>query len=282
MKKIGVLGTGTMGAGIIQVLAQNGYEVVMRARKQTSIDKGIAIVTKNLEKQVAKEKITAADKDAALARIKGSTDISIVADADLIIEAATEDMEAKKALFKELDELCGPNTILATNTSSLSITEIASATGRPDKVVGMHFFNPVPAMKLVEIIKGLATSEETKKTVVALSEELGKTPVEVEEAPGFVVNRILIPMINEAAGILADGVASAEDIDTAMKLGANHPMGPLALGDLIGLDVVLAIMNVLYTEYGDPKYRPHVLIKKMVRAGKLGRKSGIGFFDYSK
>lgn len=282
MKKIGVLGTGTMGAGIIQVLAQNGYEVVMRARKQTSVDRGIATVTKNLEKQVAKEKITAADKDAALARIKGSTDISIVADADLIIEAATEDMESKKALFKELDELCGPNTILATNTSSLSITEIASATNRPDKVIGMHFFNPVPAMKLVEIIKGLATSEETKKTVVELSEKLGKTPVEVEEAPGFVVNRILIPMINEAAGILADGVASAEDIDTAMKLGANHPMGPLALGDLIGLDVVLAIMNVLYTEYGDPKYRPHVLIKKMVRAGKLGRKSGVGFFDYSK
>lgn len=282
MKKIGVLGTGTMGAGIIQVLAQNGYEVVMRARKQTSIDRGIATVTKNLDKMVAKEKITAADKDAALARIKGSTDISIVADADLIIEAATEDMESKKALFKELDELCGPNTILATNTSSLSITEIASATGRPDKVVGMHFFNPVPAMKLVEIIKGLATSEETKAAVVELAEKLGKTPVEVEEAPGFVVNRILIPMINEAAGILADGVASADDIDTAMKLGANHPMGPLALGDLIGLDVVLAIMNVLYTEYGDPKYRPHVLIKKMVRAGKLGRKSGIGFFDYSK
>jgi 3-hydroxybutyryl-CoA dehydrogenase len=280
MKKIGVLGTGTMGAGIIQVLAQNGYEVVLRARRQTSVDGGIAAVTKNLGKLVAKEKISEADRDAALGRIKGSTDISIVADADLIIEAATEEMESKKALFAELDKLCKPGTIIATNTSSLSITEIASATGRPDRIIGMHFFNPVPMMKLIEIIKGLATSEETKKTIVELAVKIGKTPVEVDEAPGFVVNRILIPMINEAAGILADGVASAADIDEAMKLGANHPMGPLALGDLIGLDVCLAIMEVLHSEFGDDKYRPHVLLRKKVRGGELGRKSGKGFFDY--
>jgi 3-hydroxybutyryl-CoA dehydrogenase len=280
MKKIGVLGTGTMGAGIIQVLAQNGYEVVLRARRQTSVDGGIATVTKNLEKLVAKEKLSAADKDAILGRVKGSTDISIVADADLIIEAATEEMESKKALFAELDKLCKPDAIIATNTSALSITEIAAATGRPDKIIGMHFFNPVPLMKLIEIIKGLATSEETRKTVVDLSVKIGKTPVEVEEAPGFVVNRILVPMINEAIGILADGVASAADIDEAMKLGANHPMGPLALGDLIGLDVCLAIMETLQWEFGDDKYRPHVLLRKKVRGGELGKKTGKGFFDY--
>jgi len=282
MKKIGVLGTGTMGAGIIQVLAQNGYEVVLRARRETSVEKGIATVNKNLDKMVAKEKITAAEKEKIMGRIHGSTDIAIVKDADLIIEAATEEMESKKALFAELDQLCKPGTIIATNTSSLSITEIASATGRPDKIIGMHFFNPVPAMKLVEIIKGLTTSDETRDVILDLTKKIGKTPVEVEEAPGFVVNRILIPMVNEGIGILADGVAKVEDIDAAMKLGANHPMGPLELGDLIGLDVCLAIMNTLYVEFGDTKYRPHPLLKKMVRAGKLGRKTGEGFYNYKK
>ncbi|MGN0705823.1 MAG: 3-hydroxybutyryl-CoA dehydrogenase [Lentihominibacter sp.] len=282
MKTIGVLGSGTMGAGIMQVCALAGYNVVQRSRRQTSVDGGRATVEKKLAKLVAKEKLTQEDMDAAMARISGSTDLEIMKDADFIIEAATEDMEAKKALFKDLDELCKPECIIATNTSALSITEIAAATGRPDKIIGMHFFNPVPAMKLVEVVKGLATSEETREVVLGLCADFKKTPVDVEEAPGFVVNRILIPMINEAIGILADGVADAEGIDTAMKLGANHPMGPLALGDLIGLDVCLAIMETLYREFGDTKYRPHPLLRKMVRANKLGMKTGVGFFDYSK
>ena len=282
IKTIGVLGSGTMGAGIMQVCALAGYNVVQRSRRQTSVDGGRATVEKKLAKLVAKEKLTQEDMDAAMARISGSTDLEIMKDADFIIEAATEDMEAKKALFKDLDELCKPECIIATNTSALSITEIAAATGRPDKIIGMHFFNPVPAMKLVEVVKGLATSEETREVVLGLCADFKKTPVDVEEAPGFVVNRILIPMINEAIGILADGVADAEGIDTAMKLGANHPMGPLALGDLIGLDVCLAIMETLYREFGDTKYRPHPLLRKMVRANKLGMKTGVGLFDYSK
>ncbi|MDQ0508324.1 Probable 3-hydroxybutyryl-CoA dehydrogenase [Aedoeadaptatus ivorii] len=281
--KIGVIGSGTMGLGIVQVTA-TGHEVVIKSRNltQEKIDKITGKVEKAYAKNVSKERMTQEDMDAAMKRISIVEDFKDLSDCDLIIEAASEDPEIKKDYFKQCDELCDEKTILATNTSSLSITDIAAVTNRPDKVIGMHFFNPVPMMKLIEVICGINTSEETKKAIIELSEAIGKTPVEVDEAPGFVVNRILIPMINEAIGIYAEGIASAEDIDTAMKLGANHPMGPLALGDLVGLDVVLAIMDVLYNEFGDSKYRAHILLRKMVRGGKLGRKSGQGFFDYSK
>ncbi|HPM72895.1 MAG TPA: 3-hydroxybutyryl-CoA dehydrogenase [Spirochaetales bacterium] len=279
--KVMVLGAGTMGSGIAQAFALSGYQVIVRDLEQAFVDKGIAGVAKSLDRIVAKGNLSDGDRKAALARLSGTTDLATAAEVDLVVEAAVENMAIKKAVFAELDGVCKPEAILATNTSSLSITEIASATKRPDKVIGMHFFNPVPMMKLVEVIKGLATSDETKRTVVELCGKLGKTPVEVNEAPGFVVNRILVPMINEAIGILADGVASAEDIDAAMKLGANHPIGPLALADLIGNDVNLAIMETLYDEFGDTKYRPHPLLRKMVRAGLLGRKSGKGFFDYT-
>ena len=282
MKKIGVMGTGTMGSGIIQVCAAAGYDVVIRSSKQEYIDGALAKIDKNLTKMVSREKITEEEKAATLARISGGTTFEVLKDCDLIIESSTENMDKKKDLFKQLDEVCKDDAILATNTSALSITEIAACTSRPAQVIGMHFFNPVPAMKLVEVVKGIATSDEVKDAVIAATETLKKTPVEVAEAPGFVVNRVLIPMINEAIGILADGVASAEGIDTAMKLGANHPMGPLALGDLIGLDVCLAIMETLFTEYGDPKYRPNPLLRKMVRANKLGMKTGEGFFVYNK
>ncbi|AZO94432.1 3-hydroxybutyryl-CoA dehydrogenase [Halocella sp. SP3-1] len=281
MKKIGIVGAGTMGSGIAQTIAQSGYEVILRDIEQDFVDQGLAKIEKNLARSVQKERISAAEKDAVSGRITGTTELSKLADADLVVEAITEQMEIKKRVFQDLDELCSPETILASNTSALSITEIATTTKRPDKVLGIHFFNPVPVMKLVELIKSITTAEETFNKAKEFVEKIGKTPVEVNEAPGFVVNRILIPMINEAAFILYEGIAKADEIDTAMKLGANHPLGPLALGDLVGLDVCLAIMETLYNEFGDSKYRPCPLLRKKVRAGHLGRKIGRGFFEYN-
>ncbi len=279
--KIAVIGAGTMGAGIAQVFAENGFVVLIKEVKEELIQRGLATIDKNLARSVKKEKISEQDKAVIMARLSGTTNVEDLADCDLVVEAAVENMAIKKTIFAELDKVCKPSAILATNTSSLSITEVAISTERADKVIGMHFFNPVPVMKLVEVITGIATGDETCAKILALSELLGKTAVEVKEAPGFVVNRILIPMINEAVGILADGAASAEDIDLAMTLGANHPIGPLALADLIGNDVNLAIMEVLYEEFADSKYRPHPLLRKMVRGGLLGRKTGRGFFDYT-
>jgi 3-hydroxybutyryl-CoA dehydrogenase len=280
IKTIGVVGAGTMGNGIAQAFAVAGFPVTMTDIGQAQLDRGVKAIDGSLERLVKKEKMTAADKGAVLSRIRTATDVAALKDCDLLIEAALENLELKLKLFAQLDGLAKPTAIIASNTSSISITRLAAATKRPDKVIGMHFFNPVPVMQLIELIRGLATSDETYAAAEAASKKIGKTPVKVRNSPGFVVNRLLCPMLNEAVFALGEGLATAAEIDEAMKLGCNHPIGPLALCDLVGLDVQLAVMNVLFEGFKDPKYRPAPLLVEMVEAGYLGRKTGRGFFTY--
>ncbi|MFL6307145.1 MAG: 3-hydroxybutyryl-CoA dehydrogenase [Candidatus Sulfotelmatobacter sp.] len=280
IRRVGVVGAGTMGNGIAHVFARSGYEVILCDVQQSLLERALGTITKNLDREVAKNKITVADKDSAMARIQPVTERSRLADCDFVIEAATEKFETKTEIFRDLDRQVRPEIILASNTSSISITKLAAVTKRPEKVIGMHFFNPVPVMKLVEVIRGLATSQETFETVRDLSVKLQKTPVEVNDAPGFVSNRVLMPLLNEAMYAVMEGVATPEAIDEVFKLGMAHPMGPLTLADFIGLDVCLDIMRVLQAGLGDSKYRPCPLLIKMVDAGWLGRKSGRGFYRY--
>jgi len=280
IKTVGVIGAGTMGNGIAHVFAKNGYQVVLCEVEQRLLDRGIETIRKNLEREVAKSKLTAEQSQQAMSRIRGVLDRNELSKCEFVVEAATERFEIKAQIFRDLDSICRPEVILSSNTSSISITKIAALTRRPDKVIGMHFFNPVPVMKLVEVIRGLATSNETYSTVKSLAEKLDKTPVEVNDAPGFVSNRVLMPLLNEAMYAVMERVATPEAVDEVFKLGMNHPMGPLTLADFIGLDVCLDIMRVLHNGLGDPKYRPCPLLIKMVDAGWLGKKSGRGFYTY--